>query len=81
MGGMHINDDENKEFTDAIASILAYDNTPGSGEVPIDKDAVATCLRLIWRHLGGKVEPTFSEKWSGREAMYEFAKKWGGSGD
>lgn len=78
---MHITDDENEEFTNTIASILTYDNTPGSSEVPLDKHAVATCLRLIWRHLGGKVEPTYSEQWDGREAMHAFAKKWGGGGD
>lgn len=64
---MSITDEENRQFNEAVHRMLQFDNTPGCSQEPISKDDVATCLRLIWQHIGGAVTLTLSEEWAGRE--------------
>lgn len=72
---MTISNADNKTFTEAIASILTFDNTPGSPNHPIDKGAVADCLRLIWQRLGGEVRPTWHEEYNPSDRT-NFEKRW-----
>ena len=59
---MSILEEENRKFNAAVHRMLEWDNTPGSEPTPISKSDVAECLRLIWKHIGGEVWPSYAEE-------------------
>jgi hypothetical protein len=70
---MALSDEDNKSFNAAVHGILETGDSLGDPDDPgptLKPDDVAVALRLIWKHIGGVVTPSWREEDDARRQAY-----------